>query len=83
MIEYFFYALIVLIALSFVKVKGRRLINLGRFLFFLALFPLVLLVVLFSSVVAVIILVAFILIFVIGYLYMLFGRGKGKVVLVR
>ncbi len=83
MIEYFFYAFLVLLALSFVKVKGRRLINLRRFLFFLALFPLVLLVVLFSSVVAVIVLVVFILIFVIGYLYMLFGRGKGKFVVIR
>lgn len=83
MIEYFVYALIALLVLSFVKVKGKRLINLRRFLFFLALFPLVLLVVLFSSAIAVIVLAGFILIFVIGYLYMLFGRGKGKFVVVR
>ncbi|MFH0751993.1 MAG: hypothetical protein V1914_00145 [archaeon] len=85
MIEYFVYGLLVLFALSFVKIKGKRLINFRRFLFLLVLFPLILLVVLFSSMVIVIILLMFIVIFVIGYLYVLFGRKKrsGRVIVVR
>lgn len=84
MIEYFVGALLLLLALSFVKIKGGRLMNLRRFLFMLALFPLVLLIVFFSSVIVIVVLVMFVVIFVIGYVYVMFFRKrKGKVVVIR
>jgi len=84
MIKYFIIAFLVLVALSFVKIKGKRLVNLRRFLFMLALLPLVFLVVFFSSVIIALVLVMFIVIFVIGYVYVMFSKkGRGKVVVIR
>ncbi len=74
--EYFIYALIVLFLLSLIKIKGKRLINLRRFLFLLALFPVVLILVLFSSVILVLVLVMLVIIFIVTYIFMIFGRKK-------
>lgn len=65
-------------------VKGRRLVSFRRFLFMLALLPLILLVVFFSSVIILLILGMFILIFIVGYIYLMFGRKKrAKVIVIR
>jgi len=84
MIEYLVIASVALAVLSLVKIRGKRLLNLRRFLFMLALFPLILLVVFFSSIIIAIVLVMLIVLFVAGYIYVMFSRKRrGKVIVIK
>lgn len=74
--QYFVYALVILFVLSLIKIKGKRVVNLRRLLFLLALFPLVFLIVLFSSVIIVLFLVMLIIIFIVTYIFLAFGKKK-------
>lgn len=83
MIEYFLYILLFLFVISFVKIRGKRVVSFKRFLFMLLLAPLIFVIVIFSSLVLVVVLALFVLLFVLVYVYMMFGRKKGKVIIVR
>lgn len=83
MIEYFLYALLFLFILSFVKIRGRRIVSFKRFLFMLLLSPLIFVIVLFSSLVLVAVLALFVLLFIIAYVYMMFSKKKSKVIVIK
>jgi len=83
MIEYLL-ASVALLAIGFVKFKGERFSGIRRFLYLLAVFPLIFFVVLLSSAIIVAVVVALVAIFVVGYVYLIFSRKrKGRVIVVK